>query len=119
VSTQTLRRWEREGKLVPDERTAGGSRRYDLARLQAEKFRSHVDLGVAALSQRGWTCPACGSIHDRDVNAAINLKNMAASSAVSACGEEGSGQRRKTLGETSLCEAGSQLCSCLGRDEQV
>lgn len=39
VSTQTLRRWEREGKLLPDERTAGGRRRYDLARLQPEKFR--------------------------------------------------------------------------------
>ena len=40
VSTQTLRRWEREGKLLPDERTAGGRRRYDLARLQPEKFRA-------------------------------------------------------------------------------
>lgn len=53
-------------------------------------------LEELALSHRAWTCPECGSIHDRDVNAAINLKNMAASSAVSACGEEGSGQHRKT-----------------------
>jgi putative transposase len=30
------------------------------------------------------------------VNAAINLKNMAVSSTVSACGEEGSGLGRKT-----------------------
>ncbi|WP_039011026.1 MerR family DNA-binding transcriptional regulator, partial [Cupriavidus sp. IDO] len=29
VSAQTLRRWEREGKLIADERTAGGRRRYD------------------------------------------------------------------------------------------
>ena len=48
------------------------------------------------LSVRKWTCLACGKAHDRDVNAAVNLKNMAASSAVSACGEEGSGRRRKT-----------------------
>ena len=34
--------------------------------------------------------------HDRDVNAAINLKNMAVSSTVTACGEEGSGSGRKT-----------------------
>lgn len=30
VSTQTLRRWEREGKLAPATRTQGGQRRYDL-----------------------------------------------------------------------------------------
>lgn len=42
VSAQTLRRWEREGKLLPDERTAGGRRRYDLARLQPEVFRSEA-----------------------------------------------------------------------------
>lgn len=47
------------------------------------------------LSVREWTCSACGSAHDRDVNAAINLKNMAVSSTVAACGEEGSGPTRK------------------------
>jgi excisionase family DNA binding protein len=36
VSPQTLRRWEREGRLLPDERTPGGRRRYDLARLRPE-----------------------------------------------------------------------------------
>ena len=48
------------------------------------------------LSVREWTCSACGAVHDRDVNAAMNLKNMAVSSTVAACGEEGSGLRRKT-----------------------
>ena len=39
------------------------------------------------LSIRTWTCTACTTTHDRDVNAAINLCNYAASSAVTACGE--------------------------------
>lgn len=55
----------------------------------------HV-MEVLPLSQRSWICPVCSTTHDRDVNAAINLKIMAASSAVSACGEEGSGRGRKT-----------------------
>lgn len=28
------------------------------------------------LSDRKWTCPKCNSIHDRDLNAAINIKNF-------------------------------------------
>jgi len=48
------------------------------------------------LSVRQWACPACAANHDRDVNAAINLKNMAVSSTVSACGEEGAGRARKS-----------------------
>ena len=34
VTPQTMRRWDREGRLVPDGRTPGGRRRYDLARLR-------------------------------------------------------------------------------------
>nr|ATZ76192.1 IS607 family transposase OrfA [uncultured euryarchaeote] len=33
VHPDTLRRWEVEGRIVPAERTAGGRRRYDLAKL--------------------------------------------------------------------------------------
>lgn len=35
---------------------------------------------VLPLAVRQWTCEQCGTHHDRDVNAAINLKNMAVSS---------------------------------------
>lgn len=43
------------------------------------------------LSVRRWSCSICGVEHDRDLNAAINLKNYAVSSTVSACGGEGAG----------------------------
>lgn len=33
VSTQTLRRWERQGKLIPAKRTPGGQRRYNVDQL--------------------------------------------------------------------------------------
>jgi excisionase family DNA binding protein len=36
VSTGTLRRWEREGKLIPDERTAGNQRRYLLSSIKPQ-----------------------------------------------------------------------------------
>jgi putative transposase len=44
-----------------------------------------LDLGT-----RQWACPACHVHHDRDVNAAINLRGLAVSSTVIACGEVGS-----------------------------
>lgn len=36
---------------------------------------------------REWDCEHCGAHHDRDLNAAINLENLAVSSTVTACGE--------------------------------
>jgi putative transposase len=47
------------------------------------------------LRDRNWTC-VCGATHDRDVNAAINLRDLAVSSTVSVCEEEGAGSGRRT-----------------------
>src|SRR6266568_366530 len=42
-------------------------------------------LDSLTLDVRCWTCPECGVVHDRDVNAAKNI--LAAGQAVTACGE--------------------------------
>ena len=53
-----------------------------------------VNAGLA-LSQRTFTCGSCNYEAGRDHNAARNLQHLAASSAVSARGEERAGARRK------------------------
>ncbi len=55
VSTQTLRRWEKEGKLKATERTAGGQRRYDLSkicphRLVPNVFAEKITIAYARVS---------------------------------------------------------------------
>jgi len=39
VSISTLRRWDKEGRLIP-EKTASGHRRYDIAKLKPEIYRT-------------------------------------------------------------------------------
>lgn len=40
VSPQTLRRWERQGKLAPAQRTRGGQRRYDASQFISQRPRN-------------------------------------------------------------------------------
>ncbi len=59
----------------------------------SSKICSVCDNRVTALSLsvRAWICPSCGSFHQRDVNAAMNLRKWAVSSTVTACGASSSG----------------------------
>jgi len=58
-------------------------------------------LATIELSIRQWTCPDCHEVHDRDVNAAKNLKKYAVSSTVKACGGSSSGRMGIPFGETA------------------
>jgi putative transposase len=75
----------------------------------------HVHEGMT-LADRVWACPACGEVHDRDVNAAKNILKRSIDDAagmdneptagggpVAACGEDGSG-----LGRTTKTKPASQ-----------
>jgi putative transposase len=59
----------------------------------SSKLCSHCDykLKHLLLSQREWICPQCNTSHDRDLNAAKNLENLAVSSTVTACGASSNG----------------------------
>jgi putative transposase len=64
-------------------------------------------MEVLPLSVREWTCPGCQTTHDRDVNAAINLKqNTVGYTGINAWGQEGSGLAG-TASETGLVEPGT------------
>ena len=49
-----------------------------------------------SLSDREYVCEKCGSVIDRDLNAAINLKNLAVSLTVTACCPGSAGRVRST-----------------------
>jgi len=59
------------------------------------------------LSVREWTCPDCGSHHDRDINAAKNI--LAVGTTVSACGDSVRPKVHKELAATSVKQETAKL----------
>ena len=70
-----------------------------------------VSAAVMPLSVRRWRCESCGHEHDRDINAARNIRQQgivklkAAGLSVSACG----GLHKTGLFPAAACEAGSSV----------
>lgn len=52
----------------------------------------HLD-GPKDVSIRQWACPKCNTVHDRDVNAAINIKNQTISAMKAAASQSVSGAK--------------------------
>jgi putative transposase len=62
-----------------------------------------VKDGPKPLHVRSWTCAACGTRHDRDVNAARNILAAGRAERLNACG----GDVRTPLAVADACEAGT------------
>lgn len=98
-----------------------GSRLIVIGRFEPTSKRCHVCGAINKdldLSQRTWVCPNCGTLLDRDKNAAINIRrlgleilNTEGSSGIYACGQSVRPLANPMVAEAVLVEAGSKQTS--------
>ena len=72
----------------------------------------HKDGVTKDLKVREWTCPECGSVHDRDVNAAKNILRFGVAENTTGKGVSPDGSRGKTGGGTTSVGSGDGHVSC-------
>lgn len=97
-----------------------GKQYIEIARWFATSQTCHVCLNrvdYLSLDARVWTCKHCGTHHDRDVNAALNIRNEALriislGTSESACGGDVSRSgKTSVLLDAIPIESGSQRCN--------
>lgn len=83
-----------DGELIIVDRFFASSKRCNVCGEQNQELK---------LSDRHWTCISCGSLHDRDINAAINIKtwmSTVSSTEINACGAGSAGMKSLASCET-------------------
>ena len=100
---------EKEGKIY-----------LEIGRFFPSSKTCHVclnQIGSLSLEVRSWTCTKCNTKHDRDINAAVNIRDeglrlLALGTSATASGESVRPLRgRKTSVEATVREAGSPHCT--------